>query len=87
MREPTELQKQQYRRFTEILETGKQRYIEATGNHQHYRGGIKGQDYLTDDERQEASLLLRQMFVIPKNDDSGHSQEIQNLPDDLSLLK
>ncbi len=64
MREPTELQKQQYQRFTEILEMGKQRYIEATGSYQGYRGGIKGQDHLTDEERQEAALLLRQMFVI-----------------------
>ncbi len=68
MREPTERQKQQYKKFTEILETGKQRYINATGNHRGYRGGIKGQDYLTDEEREEARLLLRQMFVIPSND-------------------
>lgn len=68
MRETTELQKQQYKRFTEILETGKQRYIGVMGNHRGYRGGIKGQDYLTDEERQEASLLLRQMFVIPNLD-------------------
>lgn len=73
MREPTELQKQQYQRFTEILETGKQRYVEATGNHR-YRGGIKGQDYLTDEERQEASLLLRKMFVIPSNDSSVYKE-------------
>ncbi len=71
MREPTELQKQQYKRFTEILETGKQRYIEATGNQRGYRGGIKGQDYLTDEQRQEASWLLRQMFVIPRISNEG----------------
>ena len=64
IREPTELQKQQYKRFTEILEMGKQRYIEATGNYRGDRGGIKGQDHLTDEERQEAALLLRQIFVI-----------------------
>lgn len=69
MREPTELQKQQHIRFTEILNTGKQRHVESTGAHQGYRG-IKGQDYLTDQERQEASLLLRQMFVISSNDDA-----------------
>ncbi len=64
MREPTKRQKQQYQRFTEILEMGKQRYIEAKGNHRGYRGGIKGQDHLTDEEMQEAALLLRQKFVI-----------------------
>lgn len=79
MREPNELQKQQYKRFTEILEMGKQRKIEATGNHRGYRGGIKGQDYLTDEERQEAKLLLRQLFVIPSLDVSIHIKEkLQN---------
>lgn len=75
MREPTELQKQQYQRFTEILETGKQRYVEATGNHHCYHGGINGQNYLTDEERQEASLLLRKMFVILSNDSSVHKEK------------
>lgn len=69
MREPTELQKQQHIRLTEILDTEKQRHVESTGAHQGYRG-IKGQDYLTDEEREEASLLLRQMFVIASNDDA-----------------
>lgn len=50
-------------------------------------GGIKGQDYLTDEEREEARLLLRQMFVIPSNDVSFHQQKSQNLHDDLPLLK
>lgn len=62
MREPNEIQKQQYKRFTEILEIGKQRYISATGKTRGYRSGVKGQDYLTDKEREEAKLLLRQMF-------------------------
>lgn len=85
MGEPTELQKQQYKRFTEILATGKQRYVEATGNHQRYRGGIKDQDYLTDEERQEASSLLRKMFVIPSPDSSIHKEKFQNLPGNSSF--
>ncbi|MDV2996495.1 MAG: hypothetical protein N4J56_006149 [Chroococcidiopsis sp. SAG 2025] len=64
MREPSELQKQQYERFTEILNTGKQRYIEAKGTHKGYRAGLKGQDYLTDEERQEALSLVRQLFQV-----------------------
>jgi hypothetical protein len=64
MREPSELQKQQYERFTEILNTGKQRYIKAKGTHKGYRAGIKGQDYLTDEERQEALSLVRQLFQV-----------------------
>ena len=74
MREATELQRQQYKRFTEILEVGKQRFVEATGNRQGYRGGIKGKDYLTDEERQEASLLMQQLFVIPSEDVSVRSR-------------
>ncbi|MCU0536324.1 MAG: hypothetical protein MUD14_20755 [Hydrococcus sp. Prado102] len=71
MTELTEQQKQKYQRFIEILELGKQRYLEATGMRQGYRGGLKGEDYLTDEERQEAKLLLRQMFVISNADDSN----------------
>lgn len=88
MREQTELQKQQYKRFTQILDKGKKRYVEATGNHRGYRGGIKGQDYLTDEERQEAKLLLQQMFVISTKDSSVNSQgESQNLPVNSPLPK
>lgn len=69
MKELTEQQKQKYQRFMEILELGKQRYSEETGINQGYRGGIRGQDYLTEEERQEAKLLLRQMFVMSNEDD------------------
>ncbi|MBD2411319.1 hypothetical protein FACHB389_20855 [Nostoc calcicola FACHB-389] len=60
----TEKQKQKYARFQEILEIGKQRYVEAGGNPKHYRAGFKGQDYLTDEERKEATRIMRQMFGI-----------------------
>ena len=76
MKEPTGLQKQQYERFTEILNAGKQRYIEAKGTHKGYRAGIKGQDYLTDEERQEATLLLQQMFIISSKDTSASEQGV-----------
>ena len=69
MREPSELQKQQYERFTEILNAGKRRYIEAKGTHKGYRAGLKGQDYLTDEERQEALLLVRQLFQVREKSD------------------
>ncbi|MDZ8026626.1 MAG: hypothetical protein RMY36_017535 [Nostoc sp. SerVER01] len=60
----TEEQKQKYARFQEILEIGKQRYVEAGGNPRYYRAGFKGQDYLTDGERKEATRIMRQMFGI-----------------------
>ncbi|QSJ15888.1 hypothetical protein JYQ62_29485 [Nostoc sp. UHCC 0702] len=60
----TEEQKQKYVRFQEILEIGKQRYLNAGGNPRLYRAGFKGQDYLTDEERKEAAKIMRQMFGI-----------------------
>jgi len=62
MREQTEQQKQQYQRYTEIFNLGKQRYINAVGNAKGYHAGARSQDYLTDEERSEAKALLRQMF-------------------------
>lgn len=88
MREPNEIQKQQYKRFTEILEIGKQRYISATGKTRGYRSGVKGQDYLTDEEREEAKLLLRQMFGdIKVIDGYAHCQgRSWKVPDNSPLL-
>ncbi len=54
----TEKQKQKYARFQEIC------YVDAGGNPQRYRVGFKGQDYLTDEERKEATKIMRQMFGI-----------------------
>ncbi|WP_392534780.1 hypothetical protein [Nostoc sp. C117] len=64
MTNSTEKQKQKYARFQEILEIGKHRYVNAGGNPQRYRVGFKGQDYLTDEERKEATKIMRQMFGI-----------------------
>ncbi|MBD2770776.1 hypothetical protein [Iningainema tapete] len=70
----TEEQKQKYARFHEILEMGKQRYIEATGNQRGYRAGFKGKDYLTDEERKEAAGIMRQMFGVVIKDGYVHCQ-------------
>lgn len=68
MSELTESQKQKFAKFQEILDRGKQRYIEAGGNPRHYRAGFKGQDYLTDEEREEAAEIMRQMFGVTIKD-------------------
>ncbi len=87
MKEPNELQKQQLARFREILDTGKQRYENAGGNPRRYQAGI-GEDYLTDEERQEASWLMRQMFGITVKDNYAHCQgRSWKLPDNSPLLK
>lgn len=64
MREPTELEKQQYKRLTELLSLAQQRYIEAGGDPRHPPSGQNGDDYLTDEERQEAIMLGRQIFGV-----------------------
>lgn len=64
MKEPTELQKQQLEKFREILDVGKQRYVDAGGDPRRYRAGFKDQDYLTDEERQAATSVMRQIFGI-----------------------
>jgi hypothetical protein len=62
MREPTELEKQQYARLGEILALGRQRYLDAGGNPRRCPSGLNGDDYLTDEERQEALMLGRKVF-------------------------
>ena len=74
MKDWTEQQKQKFSRFQEILDTGKQRYVEAGGNPRKYRAGFKGQDYLTDEERQEAVQIMRQMFGVTVKDGYVHCQ-------------
>lgn len=64
MNEWSEVQKQKFSRFKEILNLGKQRFVEAGGDPQHYRAGFKDEDYLTDAERQEAAEIMRQMFGV-----------------------
>ncbi|MBK5647143.1 MAG: hypothetical protein I4N51_08605 [Acinetobacter sp.] len=84
---PNDLQQKQLARFREILDTGKQRYVDAGGNPRHYRAGI-GEDYLTNEERQEASWLTRQMFGITVEDGYAHCQgRSWELLDNSSFLK
>ena len=69
MRKPTELEKQQYARLHEILLTGRQRYLEAGGDPRRCPSGRHGDDYLTDEERQEALELGRKLFGNAVKDD------------------
>lgn len=88
MKDWTEQQKEKFTRFQEILDTGKQRYIEATGNHKGYRAGFKGEDYLTNEERQEAAQIMRQMFGVTIKDGYVNCQgRSWKLPDNSPLLK
>jgi hypothetical protein len=64
MNESILAQKDKFLRFQEILDIGKQRYVEAGGEPQRYRAGFKGEDFLSDAERQEAAEIMHQMFGI-----------------------
>jgi hypothetical protein len=70
MNEWTEAQKQLFSRFQEILTAGKQRYLQAGGEVKRYRAGFKDKDFLSDEERQEAAEIMRQMFGINIQDGS-----------------
>lgn len=63
MREPTELESQQYQRLREIFATARQRYLDAGGDRHRSAGSLNRQDFLTDEEKQEISNLGRQVFV------------------------
>jgi hypothetical protein len=67
MREPTELESQQYQRLREIFATARQRYLDAGGDLHRSAGSLNGQDFLTDEEKQEISNLGRQVFVRESN--------------------
>jgi hypothetical protein len=64
----TEEQRQKFSKFQEILELGKKRCVQAGGDSKRYRAGFKGEDFLTDEERQEAAMIMRQMFGVTIQD-------------------
>ena len=74
MRELTELQKKQEARLQELINLAKQRYLDAGGNPNHCPSGRKGDDYMTDEERLEAMILMRQSVGIRIIGDEVHCQ-------------
>jgi hypothetical protein len=74
MQESHLIKKQQYEKVKEILDSGKQRYIDAGENPKTYRAGFKDKDYLTDEERQEALTIMRQIFGVTVKNGYAHYQ-------------
>lgn len=74
MKEMTELQKQQDARLAEIVALGRQRYLEVGGDPRRCPSGRYGDDYLTDEERQEALMLGRKLAGITVKDGYVHCQ-------------
>lgn len=62
MTEPNELKRQQYQRLTEIFDIARQRYLDAGGHPRRSPGSLHGNDYLTDEEKQEIRYLGDQVF-------------------------
>ncbi len=62
MTQPNSLKQQQAQIMLELLAIARQRYLEAGGDPLTTPSGRKGDDYMTDKERQEALALGRQIF-------------------------
>ena len=54
--------KQQYQRLNQIFTIARQRYLDDGGDPQQSSGSHKGNDYLTDEEKQEIRHLGHQVF-------------------------
>jgi hypothetical protein len=74
MKKMTEAQKQMDARLAEIAAVGRQRYLDAGGNPGGCPSGRHGDDYLTDEERQEAIMLMRKLAGTTVKDGYVHCQ-------------
>jgi hypothetical protein len=74
MRELTELQKKQEARLQELINIARKRYLDAGGDPKRCPSGRLGDDYMTDEERSEAIMLMRQSVGIRIVGDEVHCQ-------------
>jgi hypothetical protein len=89
MSHSTELRKQQYKRMMELSDLALKRRLEleAAGD-THRRSGRKGDDYLTEEERQEFFALVRKVSGFYVKDGYAHCQgKSWKLPENSPLLK
>ncbi len=88
MSNSTELRKKQYERMIELSNLAIQRHLEleAKGDTRR-RSGRKGDDYLTEEERQEFFALGRQLSGFYVKDGYAHCQgQAWKLPENSPLL-
>ncbi len=82
MRKSAEVEKQQDARLAQIVARGRQRYLQAGGDPRRCPSGLQGDDYLTDEERQEAIMLMRKLAGITVKDGyvycQGRSWKLSN---------
>lgn len=62
MTKPHDIRRQQDRRLGELMAIARQRFLDAGGDPQHPPSGLKGDDYMTDAEREEALTIARSLF-------------------------
>jgi hypothetical protein len=62
MTKPHDIRREKDRRLGELMAIARQRFLDAGGDPRHPPSGIKGDDYMTDEERQEALTIARSLF-------------------------
>ena len=69
MTKPHDIRRQQDRRLGELMAilfegfaNARQRFLDAGGDPRHPPSGLKGDDYMTDAEREEALTIARSLF-------------------------
>ena len=62
MTKPHDIRREQDRRLGELMAIARQRFLDAGGDPRHPPSGLKGDDYMTDAERQEALTIARSLF-------------------------
>ncbi|MGB3264661.1 MAG: hypothetical protein WBA89_11930 [Microcoleus sp.] len=62
MTKPHDIRRQQDRRLGELMAIARQRFLDAGGDPRHPPSGLKGDDYMTDAEREEALTIARSLF-------------------------
>lgn len=66
--------KQAEERLQALIRVARQRYLDAGGNPKKCPSGRKGDDYFTDDEREEAMILMRISAGVKIVGDEVHCQ-------------
>ncbi|MEH2374335.1 hypothetical protein [Nostoc sp.] len=62
MTQSNTIKQQRSQRILELFAIARQRYLDAGGNPRRPPKGLKKDDYMTDEERQEALVLGKQIF-------------------------
>ena len=62
MTKPHDIIREQDRRLGELMAIARQRFLDAGGDPRHPPSGLKGDDYMTDAEREEALTIARSLF-------------------------